>query len=145
MKRTALFISTIMLVLLASSILGAEEPVLEKFTGTWNMAPNARAKSGVITFKPNGLYEKTEKLVDGDKVGAKGEFKVDLSARPFRIDLCLDQCGKPGSEWTTLFGIFRFLSDTKLEIKTSPDGKYPTGFSDDNTKALTMILTRADK
>ena len=142
MKRILLACLALVMVLTFSSSLYAESPGVEKFVGKWNMAPNKRAKSGSIEFKANGMYEMTENLVDGTGVGTKGEFKVVTTNEPFRIDLCVGQCGQPGSEWTTRFGIFRFLSDNGLEIRTSPDGKYPSEFSKDKTEENTMMLSR---
>ena len=142
MKRMLLIFLVLVMVLTFSSSLYAKSPGVEKFVGKWNMAPNKRAQSGSIEFKANGTYEMKEKLADGTGVGTKGEFKIATVNEPFRIDLCVDKCGKPGSEWTTRFGIFRFLSDNKLEIRTSPDGKYPTEFSKDKSEEYTMVLTR---
>ena len=115
----------------------------ELIAGTWEIAPNKRASKGSITFDQGGTYEMNEKLQDGAGVGTKGEYKLDTGVTPEKIDLCLDKCGKPGSEWTTRFGIMRVLPDEKVEIRTSPDGKYPTGFSNDTSEEYTMILTRA--
>jgi len=125
----------------------AEEPAPEKtiaqlIVGKWEMAPNGRASSGDITFNSNSHYEMNERLQDGTGVGTKGEYKLNSNADPVRIDLCLDQCGQPGSEWTTRFGIMRFLSDGKLEIYTSPDGQYPSVFPADSSGDYDMILTR---
>jgi hypothetical protein len=142
MKRMLLICLALVMILTFSSSLYAESPGIEKFVGKWNLAPNKRAQSGAIEFKANGTYEMTEKLADGTGVGTKGQFKITAASEPYRIDLCLDKCGKPGSEWTTRFGIFRFLSDNELEIRTSPDGKYPSEFSKDKTEDYTMILTR---
>ncbi|MCJ7819851.1 MAG: OmpA family protein [Bacteroidales bacterium] len=99
--------------------------VAQLILGTWEMAPNKRASKGSITFDQGGTYEMNEKLQDGAGVGTKGEYNVNSSVKPVKIDLCLDKCGTPGSEWTTRFGIMRVLSNEKVEIHTSPDGKYP--------------------
>ena len=116
----------------------------ELVAGTWEIAPNRRASKGSITFDQGGTYVMNEKLQDGSGVGTKGEYKLDTSLTPVKIDLCLDKCGKPGSEWNTRFGIMRVLSNKKLEIRTSPDSKYPSGFSNDTSEEYTMILTRAE-
>ena len=116
--------------------------VVQIILGEWQIAENGRAKSGTISFKPNGLYEMDEKLQDGDRVGTKGGYKLNLDASPYTIDLCAGQCGVPGSEWTTRFGILRIISNDKIEIRTSPDGNYPTDFSIDPTDEYYLVLTR---
>jgi hypothetical protein len=121
---------------------GAPKDIARTIVGKWEMAANKRATKGSISFDTNGAYELQESLQDGTEVGAKGEYNLDTSSTPIRIDLCLDKCGKPGSEWTTRFGILRILSGEKMEIRTSPDGKYPSSFSDDTNEEHTMILTR---
>lgn len=118
--------------------------ITQLIVGKWEIAPNKRASKGSITFDKNGSYEMHEQFHDGTGVGTKGEYKLNTDLKPSRIDLCLGECGKPGSEWTTRFGIIRVLSNEKLEIFTSPDGKYPSGFSDDTSDEYTMILTKAN-
>ena len=83
-----------------------------------------------------------EKRTDGMGVGRKGRYELDLSTDPVRIDLCLGNCGEPGSEWTTLFGILRFHTEDRLEIRTSPDSNYPEKFSRKECDKYTMMLTR---
>ena len=122
---------------------GISKDVTQLIVGKWEIAPNKRVSKGSITFDKNGSYAMHEQLQDGSGVGTKGEYKLNSNVIPVRIDLCLDKCGKPGSEWTTRFGIIRVLSNEKLEIHTSPDGKYPPDFSDETSNEYTMILTRA--
>jgi hypothetical protein len=117
--------------------------IAQVIVGKWEMAPNKRASKGSITFEKNGNYEMHEQLQDGVGVGTKGQFILNSNVTPATLDLCLEECGRPGSEWTTRFGIIRFLSDGKLEIYTSPDDKHPSDFSDDTSGKSTMILTRA--
>lgn len=113
-----------------------------KIDGKWAMAPNKRVKTGSISFYANSTYLMEERLQDGVGVSKKGEYKIDPNSSPPRIDICLQKCGRPGSEYTTSFGIFRFLPGQKLEIRSSPDAKYPVKFADDKTDGYTMILTR---
>ena len=122
---------------------GISKDITQLIVGKWEIAPNKRVSKGSITSDKNGSYTMHEQLQDGSGVGTKGEYKLNSNVTPAKIDLCLDKCGKPGSEWTTRFGIMRVLSNEKLEIRTSPDGKYPSGFSDDTSDEYTMILTRA--
>jgi hypothetical protein len=120
----------------------APAAMAEKLEGKWAMAPNKRVTQGSITFYSNGTYLMEERLQDGDGVSHKGEFKINVQASPSHLDLCLQKCGIPGSEYTTSFCIFRFLPDGKLEIRSSPDGKYPVTFNDGTVDEYTMILTR---
>ncbi len=122
---------------------GISQDVAQLIVGKWEIAPNKRASKGSITFDKNGSYSMHEQLQDGSGVGTKGEYKLNSNVTPVRIDLCLDKCDEPGSEWTTRFGIMRVLSNEKLEIHLSPDGKYASDFSDDTSDEYTMILTRA--
>ena len=110
--------------------------------GKWQIAENGRAKSGTIFFQSNGLYEMDEKLQDGSGVGTKGGYKLNPKISPYTIDLCAGQCGAPGSEWTTRFGILRVISNDKIEIRTSPDANYPTDFSTDPLSEYYMVLNR---
>ena len=111
--------------------------------GKWEMAPNKRASEGYIIFDNNGTYEMYEKFHDGTGVTKKGEYLLYSDARPVKIDICLEKCNNAGAEWTTLFGIIRAISNEKMEIRTSPDAKHPSGFSDDKSDEYTMILSRS--
>ncbi len=119
-----------------------EISIVEIILGKWAIGPNKRSSKGSITFDKNGTYVMHEQLVDGTGVGTKGEYRLDSSVTPAKIDICADKCGMPGSEWTTRFGIIRILSDDKLEIQTSPDSNHPSGFSDDTSDKYKMMLTR---
>jgi outer membrane protein OmpA-like peptidoglycan-associated protein len=112
--------------------------------GKWHIAENQRTVTGSIIFDENGLYEMNEKLQDGAGVGKKGEYKINQNITPCTIDICLGQCGQEGSEWVTLFSILRVLTSDKIEIHISPDGNYPSAFSDNTTDKYTMILTRTE-
>ena len=121
-----------------------KENIAQLIIGKWEIAPNKRAASGDITFDDKGNYEMNEIFHDGTGVGKKGEYKLNSDVSPITIDICLDKCGQPGSEWTTCFGILRALPDNKLEIYTSPTSKYPSDFPDDTKGEYTMILTRME-
>jgi len=122
----------------------AKEDIAQLIIGKWEIASNKRAMSGTIVFDKNGNYDMNEKFHDGSGVGKKGEYKLNCNVSPLTIDICLGECGRPGSEWTTLFGIARVLPDNKLEIYTSPDSNYPTSFPEDKTSEYTMMLTRIE-
>ncbi len=139
---TILFSAALVLTLAATAL---AQTTSEQLPGTWILAPNPRAESGTLVFNDDGTYVLEERHVaDGVQVGVTGQYLVDESASPVRIDLCLEQCGGPGSEWTTRFGILRFLEDGGLEIRTSPDVNPPTEFTTEEDP-YTMILTRGGK
>lgn len=117
--------------------------ITQYILGRWEIAPNKRASEGYIVFDVNGTYEMYEKFHDGMGVTKKGEYLLYSNVTPVRIDICLEKCNNSGAEWTTLFGIIRVISDEKLEIHTSPDSNYPSGFSDDKSDMYTMILSRS--
>ena len=109
--------------------------------GEWTMHDeNGNLKVSLI-FKDQHNYEMTEARDGEMKVGRKGEYKLDVTSEPYAIDLCLEKCGAPGSEWVTYFGIIRFLSKDEIEIRTSPTGTRPDDF-DAADKEYTMILSR---
>jgi hypothetical protein len=122
----------------------APKEIADLLVGRWDIAPTEVYPSGYMVFYAEGTYEMVQMGADGVGAGTKGEYKLDTTVDPVRIDLCLDKCGKPGSEWTTRFGIIRVLSNGKLEIRTSPDSNHPSTFSDDPADLYTMILTRAE-
>jgi len=121
------------------------ENIAEIIVGEWSMTPNQRILEGSIMFTGDGAYEMNEKLHDETVVGNKGEYRLMTDTEPARIKLCLDRCDKPGSEWTTSFGIIRVLPGGKLEIFNSPDGKFPVAFPEDpGASEYWMVLTRVD-
>lgn len=109
--------------------------------GTWEMTPNEFILSGSIEFRSDGTYEMHQDRSDGG-VTTKGEYRIDGSTDPARIDLCLEKCDAPGSEWTTRFCIVRMLEGDKLEIQSSPDGNYPTDFSEEKDDVHNMVMAR---
>jgi hypothetical protein len=109
--------------------------------GEWTMLDeNGNLKVSLI-FKDPHTYEMIEYRDGKMKVGRKGEYKLDVTSEPYAIDLCLEKCGAPGSEWVTYFGIIRFLSKDEIEIRTSPTSTRPDDF-DAADKEYTMILSR---
>lgn len=119
------------------------EDISRIIIGEWSLTPNQRILEGSIVFKKDGSYEMKEKLHDGTGVGNKGEYRLFTDKKPARIKLCLDRCDKPGGEWTTSFGIIRVLSDGKLEIFNSPDGKFPAAFPEgQEASEYSMVLAR---
>ena len=122
------------------------EDISEIIVGEWSMTPNQRILEGSIVFTTDGAYEMKEKLRDETVVGNKGEYRLMTDTEPARIKLCLDRCDKPGSEWTTSFGIIRALPGGKLEIFNSPDGKFPAAFPEDpGATEYSMVLKKKKK
>jgi len=120
------------------------EPKTEKSViGEWIITPTKYILKGTLVFNDDGNYARSE--TDNKNTGStvKGEYQIDKTQKPFAIDLCLNKCGGPGSEWTTMFGIMRFLDDGRLEIQFSSSDKRPTGFSD-KTEGSTYLLTRKE-
>lgn len=120
----------------------AQDDIGQAIPGKWKLEPNQRSTEGSIVFSSGGTYELFERHPDGTGVTTRGEYRLDDKASPARIDLCLNRCGAPGSEWTTRFGIIRILAANRVEIRTSPDANYPSAFSEDKSEEYTMILTR---
>jgi outer membrane protein OmpA-like peptidoglycan-associated protein len=115
---------------------------VEALQGTWEMAASKRVKEGRMTFYADGTYLMEERFHDGTGVSKKGEFRVDEQASPHRMDICLEKCGRPGSEFTTGFCIFRFLPEGKLEIRSSPHAEYPDRFQEEQSDEYTMVLNK---
>ncbi|HUV31548.1 MAG TPA: hypothetical protein VMY05_10720 [Acidobacteriota bacterium] len=119
-----------------------EEVTIKDFLiGEWIIAPRELVPSGDITFNDNSTFVKNEKHKDSTGVGMKGQYLLYEDQKPCGIDLCLEKCGQPGSEWTTLFGIVRVLEDGRAEIRTSPDSNRPKEF-EKKAGDYTMFLTR---
>lgn len=119
---------------------GQDDPA-EKLIGKWTVADKFGKGNGEAEFKADNTYILTEIHPDGTGVTHKGQYKLDTSQEPYAIDLCVGECGVPGSEWTTTFGILRFTSDNEAEIHFDPSGQRPTSF-DNAEDANTHQLTR---
>ena len=116
-----------------------------RLLGEWKIASNKCTKNGKLTFYKNNKYKIFETDNKGTGSGYTGKYKLNTSTDPVTIDLCLGECGGPGSEWTTRFGILRFISDKKMEIRTSPDSNHPKSFSKDKDECYTLMLTKKGK
>ncbi len=115
-------------------------PVLA-IVGEWTIPGQDSLPPGSMSFSDDGTYSWAEYRESDMKVTLTGEYKIDTTATPPTIDLCLDKCNNPGAEWTTTFAIFRFLSVDRVEMRYSPDGKRPTAFDEKDVKN-TRELTR---
>lgn len=126
----------------ASDNAPAARSLAEQISGTWTIAPNKRVSTGTLEFKVGGTYEMKETFKDGSSSGTKGEFKLDESATPARLKLCLGKCTQPGAEWVARFCIMRLTSPTTLEIYQSTGGSYPKAFPRDKNAKNYMILSK---
>lgn len=143
--KNILFSLTVVVLVFPALVWAADIPqpssYAELMVGEWEIAPYDGVLSGRVVFNPNGTHNTEEKHTDGHGAGRKGGYVLDISCSPARVQLCVGECGIPGSEWTTLFSIVRFHSEDSMEIRFSPDGTYPAEFAkgDDD---YTMMLTR---
>jgi hypothetical protein len=116
----------------------AAEPSL---VGEWTViAKDSTYRVGLVV-RDDGTY--TRQLVDAS---VTGPYKLDMKQTPYAIDLCVGKCGGPGSEWTTLFCIFRFHTADTLEVRYSPSGERFKEFAeepDENT--VFYLLQKGDK
>jgi len=140
MRYAVLLVTIIALLTTLLPATAGDSDLGQLIPGTWTIAPNERTASGELTFGADGRYVMNETLKDGTGVGRKGEYRLDESTKPARIDLCLESCDQAGAEWTTLFCILRADSDDSLVLRSSEDGKYPAEFKADGPG--TMVLSR---
>jgi len=124
---------------------GKTKAIENRLLGEWEMASNECTKDGKLTFYKNNKYKIFQTDNKGTGSGYTGKYILNATTGPVTIDLCLGECGRPGSEWTTRFGILRFVSDNKMEIRTSPNSNYPKSFSKDKNECHTLMLTKKEK
>lgn len=99
--------------------------------GEWTLIESKVDSVGSLIVREDGTYTRS---FSGGSV--TGPYVADLTKPPFKLDLCVGECGAPGSEWTTIFSIFRFHSADTLELHNSPSGERFTEFAkepDENT------------
>jgi hypothetical protein len=107
---------------------GGQDDSAAKLLGEWTVADKFGKGDGEAEFKADNTYILTEIHPDGIKVTHKGQYKLDISKDPYTIDLCVGECGVPGSEWTTTFGILKFISDNEAAIHFDSSGQRPASF-----------------
>lgn len=110
----------------SAKVVTAEKP---SALGSWIVVASDYILEGDLTLNADGSYEKTEMHKDSVRATVKGKYSFDDSKEPFAIDICLGECGAPGSEWTTTFGILRFLDSGRMEIRWSETGERPAKFA----------------
>ena len=91
-------------------------PVAEpNLIGEWTVISTDSTDDVGLIVREEGTY--TRMVVDGS---VTGPYDLDMTQSPYALDLCVSKCGGPGSEWTTLFCIFRFRTVDTLELRYSP-------------------------
>ena len=93
----------------------AAEPNL---IGEWTVISTDSTHHVGLIVREDGTYIRSD--VDAS---VTGPYKLDMAQSPYALDLCVGECGGPGSEWTTLFCIFRFHTADTLELRYSPTHK----------------------
>lgn len=139
MRKAVLIFGVFLVVIMCMG--NAQDDPADKLIGKWSVADKFGKGDGEAEFKADNTYILTEIHPDGTGVTHKGQYKLDNSQEPFAIDLCVGECGVPGSEWTTTFGILRFISENEAEIHFDPSGQRPASF-DNAEKGNTHSMTR---
>ncbi|MFH2056737.1 MAG: hypothetical protein ABIJ61_12325, partial [bacterium] len=116
----------------------AEPPSI---VGVWTVVKSENVLEGELTLNEDGSFSKMEMHKDSVRAGMEGKYLFDNTQQPFAIDICLGECGAPGSEWTTTHGILRFLNADRIEIRWSDTDKRPTEFAAE-PDYNTVILVR---
>ena len=124
------------LLIFGNTVQAAEESVGQTIIGHWSIAANQARTKGTLIFNDNGTYERIETDKNNSSHSVKGPYKINEMQDPCAIDLCLDKCGGPGSEWTTMFGILRFLDDGQWKSSSHPAVKDLRHFPKNQTSAL---------
>jgi hypothetical protein len=146
MKESIRYLVAFTLVFMALGIFAtigiecSQEDPTEKLLGKWTVAGKYGRGDGEAEFKADMTYTLKEIHPDGTAVTHKGEYRLDPSADPCAIDLCVGKFSNAGSEWVTTYGILRFISDNEAEIHFDLSGKRPVSFEGataENTHKLT--------
>jgi len=103
----------------------AETPSL---LAEWNQLPKGESPGGGLIIRDDGTYTRWDDHPDVKGASVTGPYEVDLAVTPHTLDLCVGECGAPGSEWTTLFCIFQLHGADTLEVRFAPDGNRRDAF-----------------
>lgn len=107
--------------------------------GEWTVESKNDLPPGSIVFNEDGTYKMTEYREADMQVTLEGQFKMETGREPYIIDLCLGDCRAAGAQFVTRFGIIRFISEDRAEIRFSTTEERPTEFgapADENTLFL---------
>ncbi|MBN2227645.1 MAG: hypothetical protein JW763_09805 [candidate division Zixibacteria bacterium] len=107
----------------------------------WSQLPKGESPGGGLIIREDGTYTRWDDHPDVKGASATGPYEVDMTVAPHALDLCVSECGGPGSEWTTLFCIFRFHGADTLEVRFAPDNNRYGAFADESDER-TYLYTR---
>lgn len=136
MKKFASYGIIFFLIFGSLSVIAASDDPTSRLVGEWIVAGKYGKGDGEATFKADKTYTLKEIHPDGIAVTHKGEYRMDASAQPCAIDLCVGKFSNAGSEWVTTFGILRFVSDDQAEIHFDPSGQRPGSFEGTPTENI---------
>ena len=113
-------------------------PVAEpSLIGEWTVIPADSTDNVGLVVREDGTY--TRMAVDAS---VTGPYDLDTTQSPYALDLCVSECGGPGSEWTTLFCIFRFHTADTLELRYSPTGERYKEFAEKPGESTVFYLLK---
>ena len=105
--------------------------------GEWTAISGDSTENVGLIIREDGTYTRT--TVDAS---VTGPYDIDTTQSPYALDLCVGKCGGPGSEWTTLFCIFRFHTADTLELRPSPTGERYKEFADEPAENTIFYLRK---
>lgn len=134
------------LLLFFFSLLGCQS-TKQKLIGEWET--KSELKNGGYVFYSNNnfsrvinnvAYEESNiTLQNGKKVVSK--FEIDENQFPMHLDFVLYEIGTK-VEIERLKGIFRFLTNSKIEYRIRFDGKRPTKFDNGDGLGTTILYKK---
>ena len=136
MKKTASYGIIFLMIFGSLSVFAATDDPAARLVGEWIVAGKHGTGDGEAVFRADKTYTLKEIHPDGTAVTHKGEYRVDGSAQPCAIDLCVGKFSNAGSEWVTTFGILKFVSDDQAEIHFDPSGRRPASFEGTPTENI---------
>ena len=135
---------SVCLLIFGNPVRAADGSVEQSIIGHWLITPNEARIKGTLIFNDNGTYVRIETDNKNTGYSVKGQYKINEKQNPCAIDLCLNKCSDPGSEWTTMFGILRFLDNGQVEVQFSSSGKRPNAFSQKPNLSTYLLTRKAD-
>jgi len=97
-----------------------------------------RSKHAIIVIDNQAIGGENYIGEDGEKAECK--YEVDDNQKPMSLDLVFYELGT-NKEKGRIEGVFRFLTDNKIEFRMGFDGTIPTSFDPDD-KQGTVILDK---
>jgi uncharacterized protein (TIGR03067 family) len=147
MRVTTLALGTAFSVLLVSGAGGAEAKKKPKLEGTWravsaiqNGREDKTPEEHTLTFEGKNFIMKK-----GDKVEAKGTFKVDSKKTPHTIDMTMTE-GPKGFKDKIAKGIYQIKDDTLRWCSSAPGIETrPTEFAAAEGSMLLFVTLKREK